>query len=178
MPEFIKRRLPARNDIFLALSVATLLIFTWELRSLFFNAPAFLLSYTAGQILSITAYMLGVALLETLAVMLTVIVLAVILPCVVLRDRFSCKASFLFIALAVVSIQLQFTMSNQPRISYLAGKLFLAFILWLAPVLLVQFIPRFRTFILDLFDRLTIFSYIYLPLGVLSLLVMVVRLIW
>lgn len=178
MPEFLKRRLPAKSEIFLALSVVTLLVFSWELRSLFYNAPAFLLSYTLARILSIAAYMLAVALLETLTVTLFAVALAMILPGAILRNGFSYKASFLFIALAVVSIQLQFTMNNQPKISYLVGKLVFALFLWLIPVLLVQFFPRIRALVLDLFDRLTIFSYIYLPLGILSLFVMIVRLIW
>lgn len=178
MPELIKRRLPANNEIFLALSVATLLVFSWSLRSLFYNAPAFFLAYTLGEFLAIAAYMLAVALFETLLVTLFAIFLAFILPGVVLRDGFAYKASFLFIALAIISIYLQFNMTNQPKISFLVMQLVLVLVLWIVPVLIVHFIASLRKFILDLFDRLTIFSYIYLPLGVVSLFVVIVRLLW
>ena len=178
MPEFIKRRLPGKNDIFLALSVATVLIFSWELRSLFYNAPAFFLSYSLGEFLSISAYMLATALIETILVMSVAVTLAFILPGVILRDGFAYKASFLLIALAIVSVYLQFNMTNQPKISFLMTQLILVLGLWLAPVLLVQFIAPLRKFVLDLFDRLTIFSYVYLPLGFLSLLVVIVRISW
>jgi len=178
MPEFLKRRSPAKNEIFLALSVLTLLVFSWELRSLFFNAPAFFLSYTLGEFLAITAYMLAVALIETSLMILVVVILALLLPGIVLRDGFAYKAAFLFIAIAIISIFLQFNMTNQPRINFLVTQLILILVLWLVPVMLVHFIAPLRKFILDLFDRLTIFSYIYLPLGVFSLFVVIVRLLW
>lgn len=178
MPEFLKRRIPAKNELFLTLSVATLLVFSWELRSLFYNAPAFFLSYTLDEFLSIAAYMLATALIETLLAVLLVTILAIILPGMVLRDGFAYKASFLLIALAIVSAVLQFTMTNQPKLNLLLAQPIIIFVLWLVPVLLIHFITPLRKFILDLFDRLTIFSYIYLPLGFLSLLVVIVRLLW
>lgn len=178
MPEFLKRRLPARNEFFPTLSVATLLVFSWELRSLFYNAPAFFLSYSLGEFLSIAAYMLATALIETLLVTSFVVLLAFVLPGAILRNGFAYKASFLLVAIAIVFIYLQFNMTNQPKMGFLLTQLVLILVLWLIPVLLVQFIQPVRNFILDLFDRLTIFSYVYLPLGILSLLVVIVRVIW
>ena len=177
MLEILKRRLPTRADTFLALSVATLLIFSWELRSLFYNAPAFFLSFTLGEFLSITAYMLAVGFLETLASTLFAVVLAVLLPGIVLRDGFADKASFLFIAAAAVSINLQFNMSNQPDVAFLVGQLVFLLLLWLGSVILVHFVAPLRKITLDIFDRLTVFTYIYLPLGALSLLVVMFRLL-
>ena len=176
--DFIKRRLPARNEMILALSMAAFLVFTWSLRALFFNFPAFMLSFNMGEILVIAAYMLAFALLETLLVMLLTVLLAVLLPGVLLKEGFSYKASFFFIAFAVISIHLQFVMTNQPKISYLALELGRALILWLVPVLLVRYVRVVRQIVMDILDRLTIFSYIYLPLGVISLLVVAVRLLW
>ncbi len=175
---FIEHRLPARNEMFLALSMAAFLVFTWTLRALFFNFPAFMLSYSMGEILVIAAYMLAFALLETLLVMLVMVFLAVLLPGVLLKDGFSYKASFFFIAFAVISIHLQYIMTNQPKISFLALELVRALILWLVPVLLVQFIKILRKIVMDILDRLTIFSYIYIPLGAISLLVVLIRLLW
>ncbi len=176
--DLFNHRLPTRNEIFLALSMAAFLVFTWSLRALFFNFPAFMLSYTIGEILVIAAYMLAFALLETLAVMLVVLPLAIILPGGLLKEGFSYKTSFFFIAFAIISIHLQYMMTNQPKISFLALELGRALILWLVPVLLVRFVSTIRRIVMDVLDRLTIFSYIYLPLGVISLLVVTVRLLW
>ena len=162
----------------LALSMAAFLVFTWSMRALFFNFPAFMLSYTMGEILVIAAYMLAFALLETLVVILAMVLLAVILPGALLKEGFSYKASFCFIAFAAISIHLQYTMTNQPKISYLALELGRALVLWLIPVLLVRFVGVVRKIVMDVLDRLTIFSYIYLPLGIISLFAVTIRLLW
>ncbi len=175
---FFQRRLPARNEMFLALSMAAFLVFTWSVRALFFNFPAFLLSYTVGEILVISAYMLAFALLETLLATLLILVLAVVLPSALLKEGFSYKAAFFFIAFGVISIHLQYMMTNQPKISFLLIELGRALALWLIPVLLVRYVNLVRRIVMDVLDRLTIFSYIYLPLGLLSLLVVTVRLLW
>ena len=137
-----------------------------------------MLSYSMGEILVIAAYMLAFALLETLLVMMVMVFLAALLPGILLKDGFSYKASFFFIAFAVISIHLQYIMTNQPKISFLAIELVRALILWLVPILLVQFIRILRRIVMDILDRLTIFSYIYIPLGAISLLVVLIRLIW
>jgi hypothetical protein len=176
--ELIKQRLPARNEILLALSMAAFLIFTWSLRALFFNFPGFMLTYTPGDMLVIAAYMLAFALLETLLVMLLLLTLAVLLPGILLKDGFSYKASFLLIAFAIISIHMQYVMTNQPRINFLALELGRALFLFLVPVLFVHFVGIIRKIVMDILDRLIIFSYIYLPLGVISLVVVAARLLW
>jgi len=178
IPDFFKRRLPARNETLLVLSLAAFLIFSWSLRTLFYQVPAFILSYNLWEILSIAAYMLAFALLETLLATLFTVILAVILPAVLFRDGFAYKASFALLAAAAISIHLQFVMTNQPKINFLLLELGRGFALWLVPVLLTRYVGFLRKIVLDVLDRLTIFSYLYLPLGIISLLVVIVRLLW
>ena len=174
----LKRRLPAKNETFLVLSTAAFLIFTWSLRTLFFNIPAFFLSYTIDEILVIAAYMLAFALCETLRATLLLIIASILLPGGLFKEGFSYKASFFLIAFGVVSIHMQNVMTNQPTIDFLLLELGRAFALWLALVLLTRYVNLARKIALDILDRLTIFSYIYLPLGLVSLLVVTFRLLW
>ena len=176
--EFVIKRLPAQNEIFLALSGLAFFVFGWELRALFFNFPAFLLSYTLGEILVIAAYMLAFALLETLVVMLLTLVLAMILPRKILAEGFAYKAFFLFVGLGAVSIHLQYVMTNQPKIDFLLRELAFGLALWVLLSLLANYVPVVKKIILDILDRLTIFAYIYFPLGIISLLVVTFRLLW
>lgn len=158
--------------------MAAFLIFSWELRAFFYNVPAFVLSYSLGEILSIVAYMMAFALVETAAIMAVMLVLAALLPGVLLKNGFSYKAAFLFLALGLSSMGLQFGMTNQPKISYLVYVLVRALVGWLVAVLITQFMPFVRKIVLDILDRLTIFSYIYIPIGLLSLVVVAARLLW
>jgi hypothetical protein len=176
--KFSKNRLPATNEIYLALSMAAFLVFSWSLREFLFNFPAFMLSYGLGEILVIAAYVLMFALFETLVVMFVAVFLAVILPWGLLKNGFAYKASFLFIAFGFISVKLQFVMTNQPKPEFLLWELVRALVYWLVPVLLTHYIAFIRKIVLDLLDRLTIFSFIYIPLGALSLIVVFVRLLW
>jgi hypothetical protein len=178
IPDILKHRLPARTEMLLVLSTAAFLVFTWSMRALFFNFPAFLLSYTLGEILVIAAYMLASALLETLLVTFVLIAAALILPGRLFKEGFSYKASFFLIAFGVISIHMQFVMTNQPKPDFLLLELVRALALWIIPVLLTHFLAPVRKIVMDFLDRLTIFSYIYLPLGLLSLLAVTFRLLW
>lgn len=175
--EFFTQRLPEKKELTLALSGLTFLVFGWQLRALFYNFPAFLLSYTVGEILVIAAYMLAFALIETAVVMAFVLVLAIILPHKLFAEGFSYKSFFLFLSLGAVSVYLQYVMNNQPKIAFLARELAYGLAAWILLSLLTYFVPVVKKIILDILDRLTIFTYIYIPLGILSLLVVTFRLI-
>ena len=176
--EFFKKQFPARGEILLALSGLAFLVYGWELRALFFNFPAFVLSYTVGEILVIAAYMLGFALLETAAVMLIALALAVVLPRKLFAEGFSFKAFFLFLGMGAVSVHLQFVMTNQPTVNFLLRELALGLALWILPSALAHYVPIVKKIVLDILDRLTIFTYIYFPLGLISVLVVTFRLLW
>ncbi|MBV6394717.1 MAG: hypothetical protein HFACDABA_00283 [Anaerolineales bacterium] len=178
MLTWLKNRLPEKRDILLALSMATFLVFSWSLRELFFNAPAFLLSFTVGNIVLIAAYMLAFALLESVALVLLMLILAALLPGALLKNGFAYKTSYLFIALGWLSVYLQFGMTNQPRVEFLAMQLAKFLAVWLTAVLLTHYLAPVRKIALDILDRMTIFFYIYAPLGVVSLVVVILRNLW
>lgn len=178
MLDFIKRRLPARNEVVIVASMAVFLVFTWSLRNVFFQYPSYILSYNVGDILAIVAYHMAVALLESVLVMAIVLLLAFLLPGKWFKEGFAYKGSFLILALAAVSVYLQAVMTNQPKINWLAMQLGRGLLAWLAAVLVTHFVPVVRKIVLDLLDRLVIFLYLYVPIGVLSLLAVFVRLLW
>ncbi len=176
--DFFKRRLPARGDLTLAFSMAAFLVFSWSLRGLFFKFQAYLLSYSIWDLLVIVAYMLAFALVETLLAMTLMTALALILPAAFLKEGFSYKASFFFLAFGLVSVHLQLVMTNQPTTRFLLLELGWGLALWLALAMLTHYVGAVRKVVLDALDRLVIFSYIYIPLGMISLVVIVLRLLW
>ncbi len=176
--EFFKKRLPEKKEVTLALAGLAFLVFGWELRSLFYNFPSFALSYTVGEIFAIAAYMMSASLLETAIVMSFALFMAAILPRKLFAEGFSYKAFFLFVGLAAISIHLQYVMNNQPKIAFLARELVIGIAIWILLSLLTHFVPLVKKIVLDILDRLTIFSYIYIPLGMLSMLAVTFRLLW
>jgi hypothetical protein len=176
--DMLKRRIPARNEVVLVFSIAAFCLFSWELRNYFYQFPAFMLSYRLDNLLSIATYALSFALFETMLTMAVMLLLAFILPGFALRDGFGYKGSFFILACAVTSIRLQLLMSNQPKPQFLLMELARLLTMWLVPVLLIQFIPAVRKIVLDILDRMTIFNYVYIPLGGISLLIVVIRNLW
>ena len=176
--DILKRRFPARSDILLVASMASFCLFSWELRNYFYQVPALMLSYRLWDLVSIAAYALAFALFETVLVMAVMLALAFLLPGFALRDGFGYKGSFLILALAAVSIHLQLVMNNQPKPQFLFAELARLLGMWLIPVLLIHFIPQVKKIVLEVLDRLTIFGYVYIPLGIASLLIVIVRNLW
>ena len=82
------------------------------------------------------------------------------------------------LGMGAVSIHLQMVMTNQPKITFLVRELAFGLAVWILPSLLAHYLTVTRKIILDILDRLTIFSYIYLPLGLVSLLTVTFRLLW
>jgi hypothetical protein len=175
--DFLKRRLPARSETILVASMAVFLIFTWALRNIFFQYPSYILSYNVGDILAIIAYHMAFALIESALVVTVFVALAFLLPGKWFKEGFAYKASLGILALAAVSIYLQAVMTNQPKIPWLATQLGRGLLVWLAAVLVAHFVPFVKKIVLNILDRLTIFLYLYLPVGLLSLLVVIVRLV-
>jgi hypothetical protein len=176
--DFLKRRLPARSDIVLVASTAVFLVFSWSLRSIFFQYPSYILSYTVWEIFAIVAYHMAFALLESALVVAVFVTVAFLLPGKWFKEGFAWKASLGIITLAALSIYLQAVMNNQPKINWLAMQLGRGVLAWLAAMLVTHFVPFVRKILLDILDRLTVFLYLYLPIGLVSLLVVIVRLVW
>jgi hypothetical protein len=178
LSNFFKRRAPAKEEIRLVFSMAAFCVFTWALRNYFYQFPALILSYNVWDLLSILAYTLFFALIESVLTTAFMVALAFLLPGLFLRKGFAYKGSFAIIAVGVISIHLQLVMSNQPKVNFLLIELARGLALWLVPVLLTRYVPFIRKIVLDVLDRLTIFSYVYFPLGILSLLVVFIRNLW
>ncbi len=176
--DFFKRRLPARSETVLVFAMAVFLVFSWALRNIFFQYPSYILSYNVLDILAIVSYEMGFAMLESALVMVFVLALAFILPGKWFKEGFSYKGSFAILSLAAVSIYMQAVMTNQPKISWLGLQLGRGFVLWLIAVLMSHYVPLVRKIVLDILDRLTIFLYVYVPIGMISLLVVIVRNLW
>ena len=119
--------------------------------------------------------MMATALLESLLITAVLVLLSALLPASWLRDGFAYKSFVVLLVLTGASIYLQHVLrSSWPSIQVLT-------IAWAAPLVglvaimaLAHLVPRFKSILLDVQDRLSIMLYVYIPLGVLSLFVVMV----
>lgn len=128
--------------------------------------------FRIAEIAEVFAFMMAFALLESLLITAALLLFSWILPAAWLREGFAYK-SFVFLIVATgASIYLQRVLrSNWPSNQILTMA-------WAAPLMgmaailaLAHFWPRFKRILLDIQDRLSIMLYVYIPLGILSLVV-------
>ncbi len=143
----------------------------------FFNKlSSFLLYFTVGEILSIFAYMMSVALLESIAVTILLVLLSIVLPPNWLRDGFAYKG-FVIVAIATAASILfqKFLPDDYPSTLMLAVSAIVPIVLIVTLIGIGQAFPKLRSLLLDVQDRISIMLYIYVPIGILSLMVVFIR---
>ena len=120
--------------------------------------------------------MMAFAFLESVLVTFALVLLCAILPSNWLRDGFVYKG-FIVIAMATVSaIILQRTLQGDlPSVPILT-------LIWFTPlmwavifIILAQRQPRVQDILLDTAERISIMLFLYVPIGVISLLVVTIR---
>ena len=157
-------------------SVAVFACHSWTMLGFFNKLSSFILYFTIGEILSIFAYMMSVALLESIAVTILLVLLSVILPPGWLREGFAYKGFVIIAIVTAASILFQkFLPDDYPSTLMLAVSAIVPIVLIVVLIAISQAFPRLRSLLLDIQDRISIILYIYVPIGILSLIVVFIR---
>ena len=169
-------RFPERLEIEAALGFLLFAVFTWSIRGFLSELPSFLLYYTLGNILGIFSYMMAFALLESLLIMGLLLLAAFILPERWLRQHFARKATVLILVVGGAMIYLQtiltFQLPSLKEVALVAGLPLMSL------VVLLYFVnsnQRVQAVLDNILERFKIFSYIYIPLGLIGFFVVIVR---
>jgi hypothetical protein len=173
---FLPRRLPDRQEILLALGGVIFVVYGWALRGFLYQFSSFILFHSVGDILAIFAYVMALALLESLTVLGVLLLASLLLPPAWFRAGFAYKAllAVLVAAAAAVGLDNYLTKKMSSELLLLGG-LAVSIILWIGLASLIERGGRIRAVLMDLMDRMQIFTYIFVPIGVLSLLVVLFR---
>jgi hypothetical protein len=181
----LRSRLPARSDILQVFSFVLFVVCGWSIRGFLYKIPAFSLYFSLGANLAVLCYMLGFALLESILVTAVLVVLAALLPARLFKEGFAYKG---FVAVVVSTIamilfegyyQVEYFKdilahnysSIPPFVAGLLGAVgSLTALLWL-----FHHRPALQKYALYLLEQLSLFTYIYVPLGLLGLIVVIAR---
>ncbi len=177
--------MPERRDTLQVFGVVLFAIFGWSIRGFLYKVPSFTLYFGLSSNLAVLCYMLSFALLESLLVIGFLLGLSVLLPARVLKDGFAYKGFLIVLVAAVAMIVFEFwyrvdffkDMMNgqyymvQPFImGSVLSIVVLAGLLWLFHAR-----PRWQKYLVYAAEQLGIFTYIYVPLGLIGFLVVLVR---
>ncbi len=173
--------LPPWPEILPVYSLIVFAVFTWAIYRMAWDLQSWLFSMRLSEVLILAAYVMAFALVESLVVLTFVLLLALIFPGRLLKKRFVPQGSALIVLLTLGALLLQnhldalYQMNAIELVLFPVGMI-LGMIIILAMLAFVfdkeKAIPRT---IVSFADRLIIFSYIYIPISLLCLVVVIIR---
>lgn len=181
MLEVFQERIPDKRNIVTVLAVAMFLSYTWTLFTSFWKLPSWLFFLEIGEILSIYSYAFLVNFLESLMLVSLVLLAGIALPRPWWRDRFIPKGFVLILVIlgsAVLHVSLYRTPDTRDlfvhgQLAWWAGTCLIGLLLtWIAGRVIWV-----RQGLESVAERFLIFLYVYVPLTVFALLVVIVRIL-
>jgi hypothetical protein len=149
---------------------------SWSVLGFLNRLSAFILYFRVAEIAEVFAFMMAFAFLESLLLAGVLTLLSAILPSKWLRDGFAYKG-FIFIVIATIA-----AIIFQKNLKGVLPPLQTLTLYWVVPLVLtiviiaaVQMMPRARNILLNLADRVSIMLFLYIPIGLLSLMVVALR---
>ena len=173
---FISRRFPARSEIIPVLGAAVVACFSWTILNFINKLSSFILYFKLDEILAIFAYMMAFALLESLAFTALVLLISGILPSHWLKEGFAFKGFIIVAVATATAILLQRALRDDfPSVLMLLTYSLIPLTLIVVVISVVHSMPRLQNILLNIADRLSILLFLYVPIGVLSLLIVAYR---
>jgi hypothetical protein len=177
----LKSRLPTRSETLSVFSIFVFFVFSWTLYRSFWYVPSWLEYLNVWSVMVIIAYVLAFALFESATMLALVVFFSLFFPLKFFKARYVLQGSSLAALVCVGAFLLQRKINLVYRLELwqlLAYPLVGLLLGVLLVVLLAFLFDRFSLLTRlasALVERMVIFVYIYVPLGLLALLVVLVR---
>jgi len=177
----LRSRLPGWREILPVFATIIFFVYSWALYRMFYQVPSWLYYLTVADILILTAYVLSVALFESLVMLALVLLVCALYPPSLFRQLFVAQGTtwVSLLALGAVLLQRRIGVIYKLQLTELIIYPALLIVLFLAlPFGFYQLYrrsARLRRLVEDLADRMTIFALLYLPFSLISLLIVLIR---
>jgi hypothetical protein len=177
----LKARLPTYRQSLPVFSTIIFIEFTWSLYRLFNQLPSWLFYMNLGEVLVLVAYVLVYALAESLLILVFLLVIAFLLPEKVFRRYFIPQGTLIALVIGAAAIYFQNNFSLLADLDSARGWLAVGIALAVLLLLLLGSALIFNRFklpgrlITRLGEQMTIFFYIYAPISLLSLTIVLFR---
>ncbi len=172
----IRKRFPPRSDTVAVLAVAVFACFSWALIGFFNKLSSLILYFTPGEIGDDFAFLMAFALLESLAAAGLLVLLSAILPSNWLKEGFAFKGFVILLVATATAILFQHALRDYfPSLGILLAYSLIPLLLIVLLFWLLSSRPKLQSILLSVQDRILIMLFIYLPIGVIGLLVVMAR---
>ena len=175
---FVKKGFPAKSELRLVFGSIVFLVFSWSIRIFIFELPSQMLNTRWVDILINFLVLMATALLESMFILTGLVLLSVFLPGSWFRNSFVSKsfATLLVLMGFITWIRRMFPSDDYfppMDILYRGGIVF--FILWVALLVSLHYVKPLQRFAFFIEERVEVFLYLYVPLGVIGFLAILVR---
>jgi hypothetical protein len=179
--DWLNKRLPSRAEALPVFATLVFFVFTWALYRLAWNLPSWLYYLTVGEILALVAYVLAHCLVESLLIFGVVALLGVLLPPKIFREKFISMGTAIALLLSGSAILLQRKVGILLKfelwqvILTLTGIVVVMLVVPFFFALVFNRFPKTVRLLQSLGERMTIFAYLYVPLSLAGLFVVLLR---
>jgi hypothetical protein len=174
--ELIKLRFPKRSDMLAVFGVVVFVSYSWSLLGFLNKLSSFLLHFTLGEISNILTFMMAFTLVESLAVTSVLVLLAAVLPSSWLRDGFALKGFVIVLIATATSILFQRSLEDDyPSTLLLVAVTLIPLVVTIAALAALRSMPRVRNILVNIQDRILIMLFVYVPIGLISMVVVMYR---
>jgi hypothetical protein len=181
----LKKRLPSKAEIIPVYATILFPIYSWTIYRLLWNLPSWQKDiFSIREMLVLCAYGLAFALVESLSVLGFILLLSVILPAKYLKDKFVAQGSAALWVFFILTIAAQYGIASVVFLNWSIKQFVIAsafililslLLLTIGPYFLIHHSKKMEVFFTSLADRMMIFLFLYLPLGIMSLMLVILR---
>ena len=175
--ETIKKRFPTKTEIRLAFGVIAFLVFGWAIWGFLYELPSQLLNTRWMGIIFNFMALMATALLESVFVGIGFVLLGFLLPVKWFRKGFSYKSFVTLCVMVGVIFWYRKVFVNDdffPAMDIIYRGLAMFFLVWVALLLIFHYGKPLQRFVLSIEERIEVFLYLYVPLGIIGLLTIIV----
>jgi hypothetical protein len=174
----LRKKIPSLHEILPLFATIVFMNYGWAALTFFWKVPSWLYFLSFGEIAAILAYTFASSLLECTIILLIFLFASLVLPSGLLADKFAVRASLIVYSLTFWMIL--FTLNTLIELPTTGD--FITFGLGVSvtsalAILLSERISYVPGLVTAAGNRLTIFLYLWLPLGVLGILVIIFRIL-
>ncbi len=175
----LKARLPDKQSVVSVFATAAFLVYGWTIFSSFWKIPSWIFYLNLDEILSIYTYSFITNFLESALLTIGLIILGFFLFDNLWKDSFLAP-SLIVLIISIGSALLHLRLHQDPNLreNFINSQLNWWGVTFLIALLLSVFSVRVswaRNFLEMLADRLVVFLYIYIPLTILSFILVIIR---
>ncbi len=176
--DFIKDRLPPKEDLVNIALACILTANTWAILVFLYSFPSLGLQMYMGELIATLAYTLGGAMFEALLILLFLCGLAIFLPDRFFRKDFTSKAILYLVVMYFLVIPYNwFPFKNQIPALFPPLWIIFCFLLIIYFHSKIEHSQRYVSFFDQILERVPVLGYFYLGLDILSWLIILIRIV-